>query len=103
MRVMVAGVFESLVYHIHTYVAGPGSEYSSVEIQFLVWDPRHKSWDLVDAEQCTPLDLAAQPFRVTKQLQQDAEAKRHQELFAKDKAKQEHIRKRREEKGKSKE
>jgi len=65
MQVFVGGLFESLVYHVSV---NPETR----EVWFLIWDPQNKKFDLVDADQCRPLNVSSQSFETGKKLAERA-------------------------------
>lgn len=89
--VQVSNLFHSKVYHVFT---------DNDAIRFLIYDPFHKRFDVVEAEMCQPMDHITQPYEIQKKILQKLQKDRDLEVFRTDKAKQEYREQRREAKQK---
>lgn len=75
MQVFVSNLFESIVYHIYI------RDSDSKEVLFLIWDPIHQKFDLVDADLCKPLNIAAQDLKTTRKIAAQAQRERENKAY----------------------
>lgn len=81
MQVSVGNLFDSMVYHIHME---PKGETGKFQVWFLIYDPHHRMFDVVDADQCIPSSVCMQTPEVAKQISYDTNRRREQAIFQKD-------------------